>query len=138
MKPKAAKAKGRAMCQKLRDEIILTFPDLEPDDVRITSSGAMGEDLQLSPAARRRMPFAIECKNTESLNIWNAINQARSHAKGTSHVPMVAFTRNRETPFAAVPMQFLIELLGIRWASMQAVRNRKNPLPFEPEVGQTE
>lgn len=138
MKPKSAKAKGRAMCNKLRDEIILAFPDLEPDDVRVTPSGVNGEDIQLSPAARRRLPFTIECKNVESLNIWNAIKQARSHAGSTSYVPMVAFTKNKETPFVAVPMQFFIELLAIRWASMQAVRNRNIPLPFEPELGQKE
>ena len=56
---RAAKAKGRLGQNEIRDKILETFPELEPDDVKSTTMGDSGEDIQLSPAARRRIPITI-------------------------------------------------------------------------------
>ncbi len=53
MKPSSAKAKGRKFQQDIRDMMLDLAPSLEKDDIRSTSMGAGGEDLQLSPAARK-------------------------------------------------------------------------------------
>ena len=39
--------------------------------------GAGGEDLLLSPAARRKFGFSVECKNVEKLNVWNAMSRQK-------------------------------------------------------------
>ena len=75
---------------------------MEPDDIRSTSMGAPGEDIQLSPAARKVYPYSIECKNVEKLNIWEAIRQAKENCGG--HIPVVCFKRNRHEPWIAMPM----------------------------------
>jgi hypothetical protein len=80
MTPGSCKAKGRRLAVELRAVILAAFRDLEPDDVRVTSGGANGPDLLLSPAAQRCLPLAIETKCTERLNIWEAIEQAAGHA----------------------------------------------------------
>ena len=49
----SSKAKGRLGQQEVRDKILKTFPELEPDDVRSTAMGQSGEDIQLSPRARK-------------------------------------------------------------------------------------
>jgi hypothetical protein len=59
MKPRSAKAKGRRFQQEVRDALLSNFPFLEPDDIRSTSMGASGEDILLSPAARRVYPYSI-------------------------------------------------------------------------------
>lgn len=94
MKTSSAKAKGRKACKDVQDLLYIHAPHLEPGDIEITSSGATGEDLKLSPAAKRVYPFAIECKNQEKLNIWSAIEQAKTHVKGTE-IPVLFFKRNR-------------------------------------------
>ena len=43
--------------------LLALAPSLEPDDIKSTSMGAGGEDVQLSPAARAVYPIQIECKN---------------------------------------------------------------------------
>jgi hypothetical protein len=108
MKPASAKAKGRKLQQWVRDALLAAAPDLEPDDVRSTSMGASGEDLLLSPAARRVFPISIECKCQERLNIWDALKQAQANAAG--HTPVVFFKRNRSEVFVALPAQTLIDL----------------------------
>lgn len=105
--PASRKAKGRRHQQAVRDAILERFPELEPDDVRSTSMGASGEDLLLSPAARAKFPFSVECKNQERLNIWKSMGQA----KGREHYPLVVFTRNREDTYACLRFGDLLELL---------------------------
>ena len=57
---RAAKAKGRGGQNEIRDKLLETFPEFEPDDIKSTTMGDTGEDIQLSPAARKKMPITIE------------------------------------------------------------------------------
>lgn len=110
MKPQSAKAKGRRLQKDVRDQLLSNAPTLEPDDIRSTSMGAGGEDLLLSPAARRKYPFSFECKNTERLNIWDAIGQAEANAG--QHVPAVVFKRNKSQIYVALPFSAFLNLVG--------------------------
>jgi len=49
---RAAKAKGRLGQQEIRDRLLETFPEFEPDDIKSTTMGDTGCDVQLSPAAK--------------------------------------------------------------------------------------
>jgi len=109
MKTQSAKSKGRRLQQEVRDLILETFNELEKDDVRSTSMGASGEDLLLSPAARKLFPFATECKNQEKLNIWDSLKQAESNAG--KHIPLLVFKRNRSKIYATIEFERLLELL---------------------------
>ena len=81
---------------------------LHEDDIRSTSMGAPGEDIQFSPAARAMYPWSVECKNVENLNIWKALEQAESNSKG--HQPIVVFKKNQEEPHAAMEFEYFMEL----------------------------
>jgi hypothetical protein len=109
MKPQSAKAKGRAFQQKVRDLLLENAPELEPDDIRSTSMGCGGEDLQLSPAARRRYGISIECKNVEKLNVWNAYEQAE--ANSGDHEPVLFMKKNRKKPLVVIDADYFISLL---------------------------
>ena len=76
----SAKAKGRRACQKLREELLKAFPELQPKDIRVTPSGVTGEDLLLSPKAEQVFPYVVEVKCQERLNVWKALEQAREAA----------------------------------------------------------
>ena len=109
MKTQSAKAKGRKLQQMVRDLILETFSELEPDDVRSTSMGAGGEDLQLSPAARRKFPYSVECKNVEKLNVWGAYEQAA--ANSGKHEPLLVMKKNRKKPLVVLDLEAFIGLL---------------------------
>ena len=110
MKTSSAKAKGRRLQQKVRDLLLETFTELEPDDIRSTSMGVSGEDLQLSPAARKLIPFAIECKNQEKLNVWDSLKQAEENSG--DYDPVLIFKRNRSKTYAVVNVEKFIELIN--------------------------
>ena len=109
MKPQSAKAKGRNLQKWVRDLILETWTDLEPDDVRSTSMGAGGEDLLLSPAARRKFGFSVECKNVEKLNVWNAYEQAE--ANSGDHEPLLVMKKNRKKPLVVMDAEAFLELV---------------------------
>ena len=70
MKTRSAKNKGKRLQNSVRDILLETFTQLEEDDIKSTTMWESGEDIQLSPAARKLITYAIECKNQEKINIW--------------------------------------------------------------------
>ena len=108
MKTRSAKNKGKRLQNDVRDLILETFTELEPDDVRSTTMGDSGEDILLSPAARKLFPFATECKNQERLNIWESLEQAESNAG--QHIPLVVFKRNRSKTYISMEINDLMRL----------------------------
>ena len=111
MKSRSAKNKGKRLQNKIRDLILEKFnAKLESDDVRSITMGDSGEDILLSPVARRLFPFSVECKNQESLSIWSALEQAENNAG--KHIPLVIFKRNRSKTYAVLEFDRLLELLN--------------------------
>lgn len=109
MTPSSAKAKGRRG-QKLLLDMLIEKLGIDPADAESRSSGANGEDLILSAAARRLFPYSPECKAVERLNVYAAYDQAKSNAKG--HEPLVFMKRNRKRPLIAVDAEHFLELLA--------------------------
>jgi hypothetical protein len=109
MKIQSAKAKGRRLQQQIVNDILHLHPELQPDDVRSTSMGAQGEDIQLSPAARSLFPYSIEAKNQERLNIWSAIEQNGQNAK--NFTALTVFKKNNTPSYVALPWNHFLELL---------------------------
>ena len=110
MKPRSAKNKGKRLQNKVRDLILEKFNQLEPDDVRSVTMGESGEDILLSPAARKLFPFSTEWKNQEKLNIWSSLEQAETNSG--NHIPIVIFKRNRSKTYVALEFEKLLELLN--------------------------
>ena len=74
--------------------------------------GNQGIDIQLSTAARAVFPWAVECKNSERLNIWKALDQAQTNAKKENLKPLVVFTRNRDQAYVALRLEDFMELVS--------------------------
>ena len=55
------------------------------------------------------MPYSIECKNTERLNLWGALEQCKGNAPAGA-TPLVVFKRNRSDTYAVVPWPHLVRL----------------------------
>lgn len=110
MKPSSSKRKGRKLVAELRESILGAFPELGGDDIQMVPTSVGGEDLKLSPAARRVWPFSTECKNVEALNVWKAIAQAKANAP--KHAPALVFRRNNHEAWVAVSLDTMLSLLG--------------------------
>ena len=105
MNPRTSKAKGRRLQNWVRDKLHYAFitvwtkiPRLEEDDIKSQTMGMPGEDIVLSPAARKIIPYSFECKNVEKLNIWSAIEQAETNCP-TESTPVTVIKRNRSNVY---------------------------------------
>lgn len=114
MTPASAKAKGRRAAAEVRDLLLEWCPDLQPDDIVVTSSGETGEDLKLSPKAREIYPYIAEVKNVEKLNIHEANAQAVAHwqKRGSkpSEFPIVCYKRNRTDLYVSIKLEHFLKL----------------------------
>ena len=110
MRIRSAKNKGQRASREVRQKLLEWFMDLEEDDIVVTPSGVNGSDLHLSPNSKKLLPFSFEIKNQERLNIWAAIKQAQGNAK-KNEVPIVAFRKNREEMFVALPLASFLTFL---------------------------
>ena len=111
--PKYSKAKGRKLQNFVRDELRVAFPSLEEDDVKSQTMGMPGEDIVLSPAARRKIPYSFECKNVERLQFWSAVEQCETNCKENIN-PAVVVKKNRKQPMVAIPLDSFIKLIKER------------------------
>lgn len=103
------KAKGRNGQKEVQELILKHFPELHPDDCRSNPMGAQGEDLLLSPLARRTLGnIQIEVKRSKRIAACRYMEQANEHG---DYKPVAFFREDRGPWFACVYADFLLELL---------------------------
>lgn len=104
----ARKSKGRQLQQKMRDAILASFPKLETDDVKSTAMGQGGEDVQLSPAARKLFPYSVECKRHKAFAVYGPYEQAAANAGG--YEPLLVIQGDRKKPLVILDLEHFMQL----------------------------
>jgi hypothetical protein len=108
LNPQSAKNKGRIFQQWVRDLLLKYAPALEKDDIQSRSMGAGGEDIMLSPAARKVYPVSIECKSKASYAFYKDYEQAKFNApKGTQ--PLLFCKANHKEPVVIVDAEWFVK-----------------------------
>ena len=110
MKTRSAKNKGKRLQNKVKELLLESFKQLEEDDIRSAIMGETGEDIKLSPAARKLIPYSFECKNQEKLNIWDSLKQAEENSG--VYDPVLIFKRNRSKTYSVINIEKFIELIN--------------------------
>jgi len=109
---RAGKAKGRLGQQEIRDRLLEEFPEFEPDDIKSTTMGDSGADIQLSPAARKKLNLAIEVKRRKDMGktFYDFMDQAKHHVK-QGEDPVVFFRSDRKPWLVMIDLDYFMELL---------------------------
>ena len=107
MKPQSAKAKGRRLQQQFR-ELLIEELGIHPEDIESRSMGAGGEDLIMARAAREKLPYSIECKNVEKLNVWEAYKQAEENSK--DYEPVVVMKKNNHKTLVVIDAEHFVKI----------------------------
>jgi hypothetical protein len=100
MKTSSAKAKGRRLQQRVRDDLrVIAGARLDPTDIESTPMGVNGVDVILSKAARDLFgPLAIECKNVEILNAVGVFQKHYEKYAAQGKLPLMVHSRNHIEP----------------------------------------
>lgn len=109
---RSAKQKGKRLQLKIRNILREIFKtELEDGDIESTIASESGIDIKLSPLAKKKIPFDIEAKNQERINIWAAIKQAEENSKEENRIPLVVFSKNRNKIYCIMEFNKLMKLL---------------------------
>jgi len=126
MKPKSAKAKGRNLQNLVRDKLRSIFvdlwtkvPRLEYDDIKSQTMGMGGEDIVLSPMAKKLIPYSFECKNTERLNLWKSLEQCEDNSE--NRTPVLIIKKNRSKVYAVIEFDNFTQMIK----EIRCLENRK-------------
>ena len=120
MTPQSAKAKGRLLQKKVVEALLAAYPEFEKDDVRSTSMGAGGEDVQLSPLARRTIGnLTFECKSRARVAVYPWYFQCLRNAPNKA-MPVLVVKQNNAPPLAVVDFEYFMELLKCKHPSSAA------------------
>jgi hypothetical protein len=109
MNTSSAKAKGRRLQQWVVERILRAFPALSDKDVVSVPMGVNDTDVRLSECAQKAFNFAVECKNTERLDLWSSIKQCENDKR--EGVPLLVFKRNRSDVYCVLKFDDLINIL---------------------------
>tara|TARA_Y100001973_G_scaffold34208_2_gene51467 strand:+ start:1884 stop:2282 length:399 start_codon:yes stop_codon:yes gene_type:complete len=111
LNPKSVKAKGRLLQNLVRDKLRVAHNlCLVDDDIKSQTMGMTGEDIVLSPKARKYIPYSFECKNQERIQLWKAIEQAEANKKDDSNIAVV-IKRNRTKPYVVIDLDHFVDLI---------------------------
>ena len=108
--PASRKAKGRRLQQAVRQDLIDRL-GIDPGDILSTAMGQGGCDLHLSPAARERFGFGVECKAQERLALPEWWKQCENNAEKEGLTPLLLVKQSRKEPLAVLRWSDLIRLI---------------------------
>ena len=118
----ARKAKGRRLQKQIAECIskITNIPAAKDGDIESRPMGQSGRDVILRGKAKEMFIFhGIECKNRETLNIWQSLAQAEEHGGK----PIVFFKRNRSETYVAMKADDFFELYEL---ALEEIMNGKD------------
>lgn len=87
-----------------------TFPELTKNDVRSTSMGASGTDLQLSTAALKLMPYSVECKSHAQMAVYGMFDQCMDNCLPDTD-PLLVIKVNHKEPLAVITLEHFFDLV---------------------------
>ena len=83
--------------------------------------GCGGEDILLSTSAQSCIPFSVECKCVEKINIWACIDQAERNTP-EGRTPCLVFSRNRSKAYAVIELDSLLNITSNVGSSLPSSR----------------
>ena len=110
MKARSAKNKGKRLQNILRDKLIELYPKLS-NDISSQIMGMTGEDIVLTPHAKKVLPYSFECKNVEKLNVWKSFEQCKNNAGDST--PVLVIKKNRQTPKVVMELDEWLNIIRI-------------------------
>jgi len=97
MRTSSIKAKGR----RLQNFVAGTFLAIgqrvytfQSGEIEPRQMGGAGVDIIFSPKAQAQIPFDIECKQVEKLNIVATFNKHARNYETTGHIPLLIHSKN--------------------------------------------
>jgi hypothetical protein len=117
MKTSSCKAKGRRLQKRVAFDLLQLVKNLGlvADDIvsrpMATQGGEGFSDIMLSPAARKVLPFNIECKNVEHLNVAKTFQDYKEVYQNSALTLLLVHSHNKTEPMVTMNWIDFLRLL---------------------------
>jgi hypothetical protein len=137
MLARSAKSKGRLLQVWTKKNVLETFPILDEEDVKSTTMGERGVDIQLTKLARSYFPYGVECKNLKQSAIYKPYEQATRNTFLVSPnlEPVLIIKGNHKRPLAVIDAEHFFKLVRARYDA--SIINLNRPDKDAPEIQQS-
>lgn len=108
MNPRSAKNKGKRLQNEVA-KIIREVFKLPESDVKSTTMGEGGRDIQLSQKAKDIFPFSVECKSLQRMAVYRLWEQ--SVANAGELIPLLVIKEDRSKPLVCMELNTFFHLL---------------------------
>jgi succinyl-CoA synthetase beta subunit len=109
MQPRSAKAKGKNLERAIRLKLLETYPDADPDRIRVTIGQETGSDVKIDKSLAERIPLSIEAKNRETFGtLYKFFEQAKGHVKDAN--PLLVLKSNHKPMLAVIDFDFFLDI----------------------------
>jgi hypothetical protein len=115
IKVSSRKAKGRSLqqevCRKLSEATCIEYDPKSDGPIMSRPMGSHGCDIILTGVAKEKIPYSIECKAQENLNLKGSIAQAKTNqVEGTDWL-LVYDCKKMEEPVVMMGLEAFLKLL---------------------------
>jgi homoserine kinase len=104
------KARGRNLQNLIAAELMELFEEFAFDEIKPAIMGESGVDIKMSPLARSKIPWDIECKNQETWSIPAWWKQTTTNT-GEGRKPLLVVKKNRHEPLVVMRWSDFKELI---------------------------
>jgi len=113
IKTRSRKGKGSALqklvCEKISAMTGIPWGSSDEHLIRSREMGQHGVDVILVGEARNKFPFSIECKNTETFQLYKTIEQAVANVKDGDYW-LVVHKKNGSKPIVVLDLDTFLEV----------------------------
>ena len=117
IKISSRKGKGRNLqkfvCEKISEFTGIPYGNTDEHLIRSREMGQQGVDVILLGEARKKFPFSIECKNTETFQMYKTIEQAKANVKD-GDMWMIIHKKNNSDPVVLMDFNDFLTFLNLR------------------------
>lgn len=109
MKTKSAKAKGRRLQDKVKDDLVKHLEIANPKEVKKAIMGEKGPDVVYKT-------LIAECTNTEYLRIWEKLAQLDHHLENSDQknpLGILIFKKNKSEIYATIKWSDFLHMLVV-------------------------
>lgn len=106
---RSRKQKGKRLQNEIAERLREEF-NLDETDCHSSVSCENGIDVRLSADGLSKIPYSIECKCQESIQIWKAIQQSETNKLPNTDSVLI-FKRNRSKTYAVIELDTFIKLI---------------------------
>lgn len=107
---RSLKSRHQKLVKSFRERLLTLFPDLEPGDVQVTPTGVPGDDINLSPKAKKMFNYSVEAKHYNKMAVYKHWEQCLKRSEKVNTEPLLHLKANHKPELVVISADHFFKL----------------------------